>query len=82
MRLDFPPDLPADEETAIIAALEEYFRAVDVRPSPWALAGRADALRLGAIQMRHQSRGSWNDAGRGLFAHKGTEDRMGRSDSK
>jgi hypothetical protein len=82
MRLDFPPNLPADEEKAIIAALEEYFRAVDVRPNPWALAGRADALRLGAIQTRHQSRGSWNDAGRVSYAHKGTEDRMGRGDSK
>jgi hypothetical protein len=82
MRLDMPPDLPADEEKAIIAALEEYFRAVDVRPSAWALAGRADALRLGAIQIRHESRGPWNEAGRGRFAHKGTEDRMGRADSK
>jgi hypothetical protein len=82
MRLDFPPNLPADEERAIIAALEEYFRAVDVRPSPWALAGRGDALRLGAVQIRHQSRGPWNEAGRGPFAHKGTDARMGRGDSK
>jgi hypothetical protein len=82
MRLEFTPDLPADEEKALIAALEEYFQAVDVRPSPWALAGRADALRLGAIQVRHQSRGPWNESGRGPFAHKGTEQRMGRGDSK
>ena len=82
MRFDLPPGLPADEERAVLAALEQYFSAASVRPSPWALSGRADGLRLGVLQLRHQARHPWTAAARGEFARRGTEARLGRGDSK
>ncbi|MFN2590057.1 MAG: hypothetical protein ABR518_04745 [Actinomycetota bacterium] len=82
MRFELPPDLSAAEERMVIAALETYFAAGTGRPSPWALAGRADGLRLGTLQARHQSPGAWRAVARGGFARRGTETRMGRGDSK
>jgi hypothetical protein len=82
MRFDLPPELSDAEERVVIAALEAYFSAAGVRPSPWALSGRADGLRLGTLQLRHQSPDPWRGAIRGGFARRGTEARMGRGDSK
>jgi len=66
----------------VIAALEEYFRRSSVRPSPWALAGRAEGLGLGALQIRHQSMGPWRQTRLSPYTRLGTETRMGRGDSK
>jgi hypothetical protein len=82
MRYDLPPNLSPDEERAVIAAMEAYFTSAAVRPSPWALAGRADALRLGPLQIRHQAPHPWTEAGLGVYAHRSTDARMGRGDSK
>ncbi|HJP65759.1 MAG TPA: hypothetical protein VKA30_05580 [Actinomycetota bacterium] len=82
MRYDLPPHLSPDEERAVIAAMEAYFAAARVQPSPWSLAGRADALRLGPLQIRHQAPHPWLEAGKGAFAHRSTDPRMGRGDSK
>jgi hypothetical protein len=82
MRFDVPPELSVAEERLVIAALEAYFSAAGVRPSPWALSGRADSLRLGELQLRHQSPDPWRGVARGGFARQGTEARMGRGDSK
>jgi hypothetical protein len=82
LRYELPPGLSAEEERAIIAALGEYFGAGAVRPDPWALAGRTEALRLGALQTRHQSMHPWGGGSRILFTRRGTEPRTGRGDAK
>lgn len=82
MRYDLPPELSEAEERMVIAALEAYFSAAGVRPSPWALSGRADGLRLQTLQLRHQSPHPWRDAVRDGFTRQGTQARMGRGDSK
>jgi hypothetical protein len=82
MRYELPPDLTPEEERAIIAALERYFGHEVERPSPWTLAGRMDALRLGALQTRHQSDVPWRDAIDRPFSRKGIEPRAGRVDSR
>jgi hypothetical protein len=82
MRYELPPGLNPEDERAILAALEEYFGYSRSRPSPWTLAGRADALRLGALQARNQSKEPWLEAARASFTHRGTESRVGRGDTK
>jgi hypothetical protein len=82
MRYELPPGLTPEEERAIIAALEEYFGYASPRPSPWTLAGRVEALRLGALQARNQSKEPWTEPGRSPFTRRGTESRVGRGDTK
>jgi hypothetical protein len=82
MRYELPPGLTPEDERAILAALEEYFDYSRSRPSAWTLAGRRDALRLGALQARNQSKEPWLEAARASFTHRGTESRVGRGDTK
>jgi hypothetical protein len=81
-RFDLPPGLTPEEEHAIVAALEEYFGSSSVRPSPWALAGRAEGLGLGALQIRYQSRRPWGETRLNPYTRRGAAPRMGRGDSK
>ncbi|MGH2711978.1 MAG: hypothetical protein ACRDH9_12350 [Actinomycetota bacterium] len=80
-RFELPPDLSPEEERAAIAALERTLGAGIKTPSPWALAGRADALRLGALHIRHQTSG-WMFRGYAPFARRGTSPMVGRGDSR
>lgn len=80
-RFQLPPDLTPEEERAAIAALERALAAGTKRPSPWALAGRAEALRLGTLQVRHQADG-WTFRGHVPFARRGTSPLVGRGDAK
>jgi hypothetical protein len=82
MRYELPPDVDPQQEQAILAALEEYERFASVRPSPWALSGRAEGLSLGALQTRHQSLSPWTETRLNPYTRRGTETRMGRGDSK
>ena len=50
--------------------------------SPWALAGRAIALGLGALQIRYQSPHPWGEIALNPYTRLGTEPRMGRADRK
>jgi hypothetical protein len=70
------------EERAIRRALDECFGANSVQPEPWALAGRAEALRLGALQIRNQSLRPWSETRLNHFTRFGAEPRMGRGDAK
>ena len=82
-RADLPEDLSPHEEQAILDALERYLWAGRARPSAWALAGRAENLRQGALQIRHQIEGTaWRETSRRPFANRGTEPLMGRGDAK
>jgi len=82
MRYELPPGIREEEERVIVAALEQYFGAGKVRPNPWALSGRLEALRLGALQARHQSERPWRETRVHPFSRRGTEPRTGRADSK
>jgi hypothetical protein len=82
VRYELPPGLSAEDERAIVAALDEYFGAGAVRPDPWGLAGRAEALGLGALQVRHQSMHPWREATPSPFTRRGTAPLAGRSDAK
>lgn len=81
MRYDLPPGLSAEEERAIVSALDEYFGLGAVRLDPWALAGRAEALRLGALQIRHQAPRPWGGAWPVGFTRRGTQPQNGRGDA-
>lgn len=80
-RYELPSDLSPEEERAAIAALERALAAGTQTPSPWALAGRAEALRLGALQVRHQTNG-WTFRGHVPFARRGTSPLVGRGDAR
>jgi hypothetical protein len=80
-RYELPEGTSPQEERAIIAALERYFAESDRRPNPWALAGRIEACREGALQARRFLRDPWGASTRGAFARYGTEPILGRGDS-
>jgi hypothetical protein len=80
-RFELPDDLSPEQERAAIAALERALEAGEQALSPWALAGRAEALRLGTLQARHQADG-WTFRGHVPFARRGTAPLIGRGDAK
>lgn len=82
MRYDLPPGLTAEEQRAIVAALDEYLGYGSMRPGPWMLVGRAEALGLGALQIRNQSVRPWLETMAGPYTRKGIESRVGRGDAK
>ena len=81
-RFELPPDLSVDELKAVTAALEEYVSRASKRPSAWALAGRAEGLGLGALQIRHQSKVPWGETRLSHYTRRGADPRQGRGDSK
>ena len=81
MRYEVPEGISPEEERAIIAGLERYFAERDPRPDPWALAGRMEACREGALQARRLLRDRWGSAKRGAFARDGTQPISGRGDA-
>ena len=80
-RFELPGGLRPDEERAIIAALERYFKGDGEGPDIWAFAGRLDATGLGAVQTRRVS-GAWQRAGRSAFARRGVAPFAGRGDAR
>jgi hypothetical protein len=82
VRYELPPGISPDEERAILAAMEQYFGKAKNRPSPWALAGRAEAIGLGALQIRYQSNWPWRETRLAPFTRRGSEPRTGRGDAK
>jgi hypothetical protein len=82
MRYELPDGITEEEERAIVAALEQHFGSGRARLSPWALAGRLEALGLGALQARHQSQRPWNETRLTPYTRRGIEPRSGRSDTK
>jgi hypothetical protein len=82
VRYELPDGLTPDEERAVLAALEGYFASAFVRPEPWALAGRAEGVAVGALQIRNQSLRPWNEIGPHHYTRRGIETRSGRGDAK
>jgi hypothetical protein len=82
VRYELPDGLDLAEERAIRAALDEYFGVAETQADPWSLAGRAAALGLGALQVRHVRREAWSGKELAPFTWLGTEPRGGRGDSR
>lgn len=82
MRVELPPNLTAEEERAVRAAVDQYLWSFSVQPSPWTLAGRAEGAGLGALQIRYQSRHPWGETRLNPYTRRGMESRMGRGDTK
>jgi hypothetical protein len=80
-RIELPPGLSPEEERAVLAALDRAL-GTDRRPSPWALAGRAENLGMGALQLRREARGGWTSRALIPFVRRGTEPLLGRGDAK
>lgn len=82
MRYELPSDLTPLERSSIEAALAEYLGTTSVRPEAWALAGRAEGLGLGALQIRNQSRQPWGETRLNHYTRLGVDPRVGRGDAK
>lgn len=80
-RYELPDDLSPEEERAALAALDRAMEANQQELSAWALSGRAEALRLGTLQARHQAHG-WTFRAHVPFARRGTSSLIGRGDAK
>lgn len=80
MRYELPPGLTPEEVRAIEAALRQYFGRGGGLPAPWVLAGRAEALGLGAHQVSHLSARPWTE--RLPFSRRGFIHRAGRGDTR
>ena len=81
MRYELPDGLTQQDERAVVAALDHLFGLASVRPSPWALAVRAENLGLGGLQFRHQFDRPYGQASP-MFTRRGTETRIGRGDTR
>jgi hypothetical protein len=81
-RYELPEGFTPEEERAAIAALERYFAADGQEPDRWVLAGRLDAIGLGALQTRRFAKGAWGRAARGAFTRRGAPTFLGRGDAK
>ena len=81
-RFELPGDLTPEEERIVVGAIEQYLDRANVHPPPWALAGRAGGLGLGALQVRNQSRHPFTETRLNHYTRLGTESYMGRGDAK
>lgn len=81
-RYELSPDLSPQDRSAVIIALDRVLGAPGDRPSAWALAGRAEALRMGTLQVRGTAEGAWRFRGHVPFARRGTAPLTGRGDAK
>jgi hypothetical protein len=81
-RYELPPDLEPGERRAVLAALDQALGGAASRSEPWALAGRVEALRLGALQARRDLNRPWEAQARIRFARRGTEPQVGRGDAR
>ena len=82
MRYELPPDLSPEEQRIALAAIERMLELERPRLAAWTLAGRAEALRLGSLQVRHQAADPWLFRGRVPFTTGGTRPQVGRGDSR
>jgi hypothetical protein len=79
---DLPPDLLPEEERVVLAALEHMLALERPRPAPWAVAGRAENLRLGRLQIRRHVEQAWPPRTPAAFVAGGTRPQTGRGDSR
>ena len=82
VRFQVPDSLTDTERQAVEAAIEQYLAVRSRRPGPWALGGRAEALGLGALQLRFQSTTPWAETRLNPYTRRGADPRNGRGDSR
>ena len=82
MRYDLPRGLTPRRSARSRSALDDYFGVKASRPDPWALPGRAEALGLGALQLRHHRGDAWSGKELAPFTWLGNEPRSGRGDMR
>jgi hypothetical protein len=58
-RFEIPEALAPEDERAILMALGRYLIQESVKPTPWVLQGRIDAIGLGRLQVRKYAREPW-----------------------
>jgi hypothetical protein len=80
-RFELPGGLTAEEERAVITALERYFVQESPHPTPWVLAGRIDATGFGALQGRRYMDEPWGSPLRHPFIRRGVPPLHGRGDA-
>jgi hypothetical protein len=81
-RLELPPELGPEERRAVLIALQRALDPERSRPSPWALAGRAQATRSGLLQIRRDANRAWTLRAHVPFTRRGTPTLVGRGDAK
>jgi hypothetical protein len=77
--IELPEGLTAEEERAILTALERYFVQESPKPNPWVLQGRIDSIGLGGLQVRRYAREPWHGQ-HAPFARTGVAPLQGRGD--
>jgi hypothetical protein len=82
MRYELPDGLLPEEEKALIAALERYCADYTEQPDPWAMAGRIENVRIGALQARDKLPTAWQSATRLPYARRETPPLHGRGDAR
>jgi hypothetical protein len=81
-RYELPEDLSPQEERAVVAALDRVLSVQRGRPTAWALAGRAEALRLGSLRVRRDVDRPWTFRGNAPFVRRGSPRPSGHDDAK
>lgn len=79
---EIPSGLGDDERRTLLDALERHFAAENPLPSPWVLAGRLDALGVGALQARRWREVPWLGAVDRPFMRTGVASMHGRGDTR
>jgi hypothetical protein len=81
-RYQLPRDLTPEEERVVIAALEHTLALERPHPPPWALAGRAENLRVGRLQTRRLAERGWTQRAPAAFVAGGSRYLRGRGDCR
>jgi hypothetical protein len=81
-RYELPSGLTPEEERAVREALQRALEGVRPPMSPWALAGRAEATRRGALQVRREAGSPWPLRAPIPLAARGTPPLRGRGDAR
>jgi hypothetical protein len=81
-RLELPPELSPEDRRAVVIALQRALDPERSRPSPWALAGRAQATRSGLLQIRRDAHSAWTLRAHVPYARRGTPTLVGRGDAR
>jgi len=81
-RYELPPGLTPEEERAVVAALEQALRPTRPELSGWALAGRAENLRSGALELRRDAHSAWTFRADVPFTRRVVPNLRGRGDAR
>lgn len=81
-RIELPTGLSTDQERAVISALERHFLRESPHPNTWVLAGRLEAIGIGALQARRYAEEPWTATAGAPFLRVGVPPFHGRGDAR